>query len=259
MDTLTTETADETPHILELLHVIKRREQGGVAFELHVPAMRLARGQFAAIVGDSGCGKSTLLDMLALVSQPSQCEAFRYFFPADEDTLTATDINQLWQNQDERQLAQLRQQRLGYVLQTGGLLPFLTVLQNIQLPQKINHQDNPAYIKTLTDRLDITHLLSKKPQFLSGGQRQRAAILRALSHHPAVIIADEPTAAVDKKRAQAIVNDFGNLAKDSDTTIIMVTHDRDLVAERADVTFSFAIETVSETLTRSQLYSVNAA
>lgn len=252
-------TPQPTACILELLNVIKRREQGGVAFELHIPKMLLNQGQFAAIVGDSGCGKSTLLDMLALVSQPTKSDTFRYFFPTHHNNTVGTDIQQLWQQQDEPHLAQLRQEKLGYVLQTGGLLPFLTVQQNIQLPQKINQQEDWSYIQDLTDRFGMSKLLPKKPQFLSGGQRQRAAILRALSHRPAVIIADEPTAAVDKKRAQDIVNDFYKLAKDSNTTILMVTHDRDLVAAHADITFTFNVETISDSLTRSELYATTTA
>jgi putative ABC transport system ATP-binding protein len=244
-------TATETPTILTLLDVIKHREQGGIAFELHIPEIRLLKGQFVAIVGNSGCGKSTLLDMLALVSRPTQCKQFKYFFSYPEALGEVPDIGRLWENDNEQKLADLRRDKLGYVLQTGGLLPFLTVWQNIQLPSKLKGYHDETYIRKLAERLEIDTLLNKKPQFLSGGQRQRVAVLRALSHHPQVILADEPTAAVDEERAKAIVQDFYTLAKDTGTTIIMVTHHKDLVLPLADVIYTFKVEDVSKTFIQS--------
>ena len=99
--------------------------------------------------------------------------------------------------------------------------------------------------------MGIDELLNKKPQYLSGGQRQRVAILRAITHHPKVILADEPTAAVDKTRALNIVKDFHILAKERGTTIVMVTHDRTLISPFADVTYTFDMIKRSENLTQS--------
>jgi len=164
----------EKSTVLALKNTTKRREQGGIAFELQVPEFQLNKGQFIAIVGDSGCGKSTLLDMLALVSRPTDCEKFDYF---EEQRI---DIKNLWAQNDEQGLADLRRSHLGYVLQTGGLLAFLTVLQNIRLPSKINGYQNEHEIKSLAKRIGVDGVLHKKPQYLSGGQRQRVAILRAL-------------------------------------------------------------------------------
>ncbi len=231
--------------ILEMKNVIKRRQQGGVTFELQIPEIGLLKGQFVAIVGNSGCGKSTLLDMLALVSRPNSCESFKS---------NNFDINQLWQQDKEQTLAAIRCEKLGYVLQTGGLLAFLTVWQNIELPLKLNGLNDTSYIKKLAQRLEIDGLLNKKPQFLSGGQRQRVAVLRALSHRPAIILADEPTAAVDEERAKAIVQDFYELAKETGTTIVMVTHNKDLVMPLADKIYSFKVEDVSKNLISSTCY-----
>jgi putative ABC transport system ATP-binding protein len=250
-------SATNSPAILELLDVVKYREQGGIAFELHIPKIRMLKGQFVAVVGNSGCGKSTLLDMLALVSRPTRCQQFKYFFSNATDSEEAPEIGELWQKNDEQKLADLRREKLGYVLQTGGLLPFLTVLQNIQLPLKLNGYQDDTYIRTLAERLDIDTLLNKKPQFLSGGQRQRVAVLRALSHHPQIILADEPTAAVDEERAKAIVQDFSALAKDTGTTIIMVTHHKELVKPLANITYTFKVEDVSKTLIRSTCEQLN--
>jgi len=211
------ETADDIVVIKEL---IKRREQGGVAFELVVPDLRLPRGAFVAIVGESGCGKSTLLDLLALVMEPSACTAFEFHLGSG----AAINVKALWAADDEGSLAAIRRNHLGYVLQTGGLLPFLTVEQNIGLPARlkgcIGYQ---ADVRALAKHMDVETVLQKKPQFLSGGQRQRVAILRALVHGPDIILADEPTAAVDKARAASIVAHFCDLAKARNTTSIMVT------------------------------------
>ena len=247
--------------VLELTEGFKRREQGGVAFELAIPDLRLYAGQFVAIVGDSGCGKSTLLDILALVSKPSRCATFVYSesdggergdgLGIDPKLNLKLDLKRLWERADEGQLAALRRSRLGYVLQTGGLLPFLTAFQNVQLPSLLNGRRHDDAIRALARRLGVDGVLEKKPQYLSGGQRQRVAILRAVQHHPRIILADEPTAAVDKTRARSIVQDFDALARDTGATIVMVTHDHDLVAPLADVTYSFEVEELSDSLTRS--------
>lgn len=241
--------------ILQLTKALKHREQGGAVFELHIAEFKLQQGQFVAIVGDSGCGKSTLLDMLALVSRPTECEAFTYYH--DGDTRSSADLKALWNNNDELELAALRRSHLGYVLQTGGLLPFLTVFQNIQLPSKLNAQHNDAEIFALAKRIGVERVLEKKPQYLSGGQRQRVAILRALHHRPKIILADEPTAAVDKKRAYEIVKDFKALAQEHKTTIVMVTHDRELVEPFADASYTFEVKPLSDSLTHSHCKLIN--
>ncbi len=242
-----TTTTSSSP-LLILRDTYKRREKGEVIFELQIPQLSLDPGQFIAIVGTSGCGKSTLLDLLALVSRPTHCGQFTYFAPP---TRQAIDLKQLWDDQNETGLATLRRSTLGYVLQTGGLLPFLTVWQNLQLPCKVNGYENDTQIRQFAQRFGVAEQLNKKPQHLSGGQRQRVAILRALSHRPQLILADEPTAAVDKERAQSIVRDFHTLAKEQGTTIVMVTHDHELVAPFAEVTYTFTVVKVSETLTQS--------
>ncbi len=239
------------PLVLELLNGLKRREQGGITFELHIPNLTLQKGQFVAVVGESGCGKSTLLDLLALVSRPTACSQFSYYDTQNAETLQPTDLKNLWDSEAENALAALRRSRFGYVLQTGGLLPFLTVFQNLQLPSKLNGYHHDLQIKNLAKRFGVDGVLDKKPQYLSGGQRQRVAILRAINHHPNIILADEPTAAVDKTRALSIVKDFHTLAKENGTTIVMVTHDRELVAPFADATYTFDVTEESETLTQS--------
>ncbi|HHB92334.1 MAG TPA: ABC transporter ATP-binding protein [Thioploca sp.] len=232
--------------VLELKNVLKHREQGGATFELYIEELKLYEGQFVAVVGESGCGKSTLLDILALVSKPNSCEQFTYY---DSKVI---DIKRLWEQQYEETLAMLRRLHFGYVLQTGGLLPFLTVLQNLHLVSEINGFCD-SKLKELADRLDISGILDKKPQYLSGGQRQRVAILRAICHHPQIILADEPTAAVDETRALGIIKEFHSIARENGTIIVMVTHNHNLVAPFADVTYSFDVSDVSDALTQSYL------
>lgn len=236
--------------LLNITKMLKRREQGGVSFELNLPAFCLKRGQFVAIVGASGCGKSSLLDILALVLRPNHCQDFYIY-----DSNQTLNIQELWDQ--ESKLAKIRCDLFGYVLQTGGLLPFLTVKKNIYLPIKVKKSGySDEKINQLAQKMGVDELFSKKPQFLSGGQRQRVAILRAMAHQPDIILADEPTAAVDKQRARTIVQDFYTLAKENGTTIVMVTHDYELVAELADTRFTFEVTQESQTLTRSVCFEV---
>lgn len=229
--------------VLSLKDVNLIRRQGGSSFELQIPDFQVARGEFIAVTGESGCGKSTLLDMLALVLQPQQGGEFQFLDPAGN----IQDISALWRDSAEDQLAVLRRTRLGYVPQSGGLLPFLSISQNLYLPPRLNGQkDYEHRIRAFARRLGIHGLFSRMPQSLSGGQRQRAAILRAMAHEPDIILADEPTAAVDAGRAQKIVSEFRALARSQGTAIIMVTHDKNLVEHNSDGHFVFEVDSSDE-------------
>jgi putative ABC transport system ATP-binding protein len=233
--------------VVALRDLVRVREQGGVAFELRVPAFDLHAGEFVALVGESGCGKSTLLDILALVLRPSSVGSFVL---RDGGTHRSVDANALWQANDEDGLARVRREMLGYVLQSGGLLPFLNVRRNIGLPRRLK-TGRRGDIHDLAERMGLGGLLDKKPRYLSGGQRQRVAILRAIGHRPALILADEPTAAVDRARARAIVSDFRDLAKAEGCAIAMVSHDQQLVQDFADRSYGFEVESPSADLTLS--------
>ncbi|HRD77789.1 MAG TPA: ABC transporter ATP-binding protein [Hyphomicrobiaceae bacterium] len=218
--------------VLEVKGLKKRREQVGSAFELRVPEFRLEAGRFYGVVGQSGSGKSTLLDMLALVMRPTSAE--RYMM-ADPRSGRSSDVSQLWAASDERALAEIRKTMCGYVLQSGGLIGFLTVRQNLEMPfQLIGRVPDTARIETMAERFGIGTQLDKKPRHLSGGQRQRVAILRALMLEPPLVLADEPTAAVDQVRARQIAAEFRSLAQEAQSTIVMVSHDRELLESVAD-------------------------
>jgi putative ABC transport system ATP-binding protein len=232
--------------IYSLKDVVKRREKGGNRFELQIPEFQVVAGEFVAIVGESGCGKSTLLDMLALIMRPTEATEFTLQIP---ETQVIHEIMAL----SDRQLAEIRKMHLGYVLQTGGLLPFLTVQDNVLLPcalKGLNKMAAHTHVLNLMERLRIKEQLTKKPQFLSGGQRQRVAIARALAHDPSIVLADEPTAAVDKITAQHIKQEFEALTRQLGVALIMVTHD-ERIAEGADRTFVFEVDKMREDCTLS--------
>jgi len=238
--------------LLLLRGMTKRREQGGSAFKLHVPALDIAVGKVVAVVGDSGCGKSTLLDILALVMEPTGVERFELCLDSHEPVV---DVRALWQTGAETRLAALRRDHLGYVLQTGGLLPFLSVVDNMTLPARVKGLPDPlALIGDLAERMGLGGCLARMPDSLSIGQRQRVAILRALLHGPRLVLADEPTAAVDKARAETIMEDLHTLARERSVSVVVVTHDVGLVAEVADRTYGFRMEQISESETCSYCY-----
>ena len=218
--------------VLEIHGLRKRREQIGSAFELRVPDFLLEPGRFYGVVGQSGSGKSTLLDMLALVMRPSSVD--RYLM-RDPRNGRASDVGSLWSTADDGARAEIRKTMCGYVLQSGGLISFLTVRQNLEMPfQLIGREPDTERIVTMAERFGVESQLDKKPRHLSGGQRQRVAILRALMLKPPIVLADEPTAAVDQVRARQIVAEFRSLALEAQSTIVMVSHDRELLESVAD-------------------------
>lgn len=227
-------------------NVSKRREKAGSVFTLHIPDLEIHAGEFIAFVGESGCGKSTLLDLLGLVSRPTSADRFEVQFanPLPVDICSAR----------EKDLAAFRCEHLGYVLQNGGLLPFLSVAENILLSRRLNRLPaSQSDIALLLEQLKITSQARKKPAFLSGGQRQRAAIARALSHNPAIVLADEPTGAVDKHTAREIRDLLQTAARERGTTVLLVTHDEPLVAGLTDRLFTFDVSRLGEEETASTL------
>lgn len=237
--------------VYTLKGVSRRREKGGVVFELEVADLTIARGEFIAVVGPSGCGKSTLLDLLGLALNPSRAEVFRLSITGE--SAETWDIFQL----EEREKARLRKKHLGYVLQNGGLLPFLTVRENIELPGRLaGCPDYTSRSRVLAETLGIAGQLPKKPQDLSGGQRQRAAIARGLIHRPDILLADEPTAAVDRPNAIEIRSQFKALVQENQVAVLMVTHDQELVMPVIDRLLSFELEKQSDNHTVSRLKEV---
>ncbi|NKD55037.1 MULTISPECIES: ABC transporter ATP-binding protein [unclassified Haematospirillum] len=190
--------------------------RGGFRFLL--PAMSLSSGQAMIVTGPSGCGKSTLLDILGLILQPGSAGTFQ---------VRGIDIPALWASRRKDALARVRAERLGYILQTGGLLPFVDVLANIRLSARAVF--DPAWEDYLVDVLGLRPLISLMPSALSIGERQRVAVARALLYKPDLVLADEPTAALDPARSADVMALLLELVKASGSALVLVSHDQSLV------------------------------
>ncbi len=207
--------------IYSLKNVVKSRLVDGAGFRLQVPSVEIKAQENIALVGHSGCGKSTLLDMLALALHPDS---------ADEFSLTAADeephqIATLWSKKKQNVLAKIRKQHIGYVLQQGGLLPYLTVRENIELPRVLMGMPEDDSTRSIARVMGIDRQLDKLPGLLSAGERQRVAFTRALSHRPSILLADEPTASLDPITARKIMAVGMELVKGLKITMITASHD----------------------------------
>lgn len=196
--------------MLSLRDVRKTRGEGTQRYSLVIPRLDLAAGQQWALVGPSGCGKSTLLDLLALVLSPDSAQ--RFDFSSEQGDV---DVAGLWRDAKHNRLAALRSRQMGYVLQTGGLLGYLDVRANIGLPQQ----------------LEVSEQLSKKPGALSVGQRQRVSCARALAHNPRLLLADEPTAALDPLNALRVMQLLLGRVRAQAACCVIATHDQALARD----------------------------
>ena len=207
--------------VYSLKNVVKQRIVENAGFRLCIPSLEIEAGENIALVGSSGCGKSTLMDMLALILRPDESDQFG-ISPVDGKS---DKVDKLWQVNNQDRLAQVRRQHIGYVLQYGGLLPYLTVRENIELPRKLLKLADDDSINSISRVLGIHRQLDKLPGLLSAGERQRAAFARALSHKPSILLADEPTAALDPITARKIMAVVMELIKGLKITLITASHD----------------------------------
>lgn len=191
-------------------------------FRVAFPSLTLKKGEIGALTGLSGCGKSTLLEMIGLILRPDKLTHFQL----GDDVI----ITQAVLSNEQAQLASLRAEKLGFMLQSGGLLPFLTVMQNIQLPRKmLGLPPHSAWLDHAIDHLQLRPLLTRLPRQLSIGERQRVAFIRAIAHEPALLLADEPTAALDPHNAQALYALIVEMVKQLEISALVVSHDWSLV------------------------------
>lgn len=199
--------------------------QRGTGAEIHtvtLPHLALQRGEIVAITGASGCGKSTLLESIGLLLKPKQLAHYQL----NQRTL------QDWPLYTEQKIAKLRAEKIGFVLQNGGLIPYLNVSENIYLPRQIlQKKGSSAHIEQAIEHLGIGDLLKKMPAMLSIGERQRVAFVRAISHEPQLLLADEPTAALDPIHAQRLFSLFQDLVSNSAMCALVVSHDWELVKQ----------------------------
>ena len=207
--------------IIKTQNLIKEYGQGeNTIFALNNVSIDLEEGEFVAIVGSSGSGKSTLLNMLGGLDFPNEGEIY----------VRGTRLSDL--KGDD--LTIFRRRNIGFVFQSYNLIPILSVYENIVMPLELDGiQADTYFINEICEKLKITDKLDQMPGQLSGGQQQRAAIARALSTKPAIILADEPTGNLDSKTSVEVAGLLKMSALAFHQTIALVTHDEE-IAQMAD-------------------------
>jgi len=209
-------------HIEDLCIV---RGQGSQAHRVSLPQLALRPGEVMAVTGESGCGKSTLLEAIGLLLRPSHIGRFMLSQASGQ-----RDVAALLNGDRQAELADMRARQLGFVLQNGGLLPYLNVRDNIRLPcQLLGKTPDKTLLNRIIDTLKLGPLLARYPAQLSFGERQRTAFARAIVQRPALVLAEEPTAALDPHNAQQLFNLFIELVRQEGMMALVVCHDWPLV------------------------------
>ncbi len=204
------------------------RGDGDSRYRVSLPSLDLQAGEVLAITGPSGCGKSTLIEAIGLILKPA---ALQMYALLDEDI---TNRVRSGHRADDARLASLRSHYFGFVPQSGGLLPYLTVAQNVRLQAQIlGKTPDDTWIDAMSARLGLDGLAQRYPQALSMGQRQRVSFLRAIAHRPAVLLADEPTAALDPEHAVHLFRLMLDIVGQAQVAAVVVTHEWGLVRELA--------------------------
>ncbi len=201
--------------------LVKRYEQRRIV-ALDGLNLDVEAGEFVAVCGPSGCGKSTLLNLVSIIDRPD----------AGQLSVCGQSLAAL----GEAEVDGFRSSVVGLVFQAHNLLPNLTALENVQVPMLATRCDRDMRVQRARDLLARVGLADRQhalPTVLSGGERQRVAIARALANHPRLVLADEPTGAIDSKTGQKLFDLLTDLQADFGTTLLVVTHDQH-VADRAN-------------------------
>ena len=181
-------------------------------------SLRIDRGEFVAIIGASGSGKSTLMNILGCLDIPTYGDYI----------LDGVDIT----DRSDRQLARIRNKEIGFIFQGYNLIPALTAYENVELPliyQGVPIWDREERVMAALEKVAMADRWKHKPSEMSGGQQQRVAIARAIATHPPIIMADEPTGALDSKTGKHVLEILHTL-NDEGSTIILITHDNGIAA-----------------------------
>lgn len=185
---------------------------------LHGVNLNIEKGETVAVVGASGSGKSTLLHVMGGVDSPTSGKVII----EDKDITSLTD----------EQMSVFRRRKIGFVFQAYHLIPVLTVEENITMPILLDHRKpDREYIEHIMDILNLQDRRHHLPNQLSGGQQQRAAIARALANRPALILADEPTGALDSQNGAEVIALLQKSVKELNQTLVLITHNIDLARE----------------------------
>jgi putative ABC transport system ATP-binding protein len=208
--------------IIDMKDIVKRYYIGkpNELEVLHGVSLKVYEGEFVAIVGPSGSGKSTLMNVIGALDLPTSGQYYLDgldMFDAREDDLSA-----------------IRNRKIGFVFQTYNLIARTTALKNVELPMLyagMGRRERSERAKELLRLVEMDDRMSHKPDELSGGQKQRVAIARAMANDPAIILADEPTGALDSGTGRLIMDIFHRLNKEQGKTIVLITHSPELAEE----------------------------
>jgi putative ABC transport system ATP-binding protein len=178
--------------------------------------LSIARGEIVGMLGPSGSGKSTILTAMALINPPTSGQVAINGTPVLDGSKALVDLRAF------------RRQHLGFVFQKANLIPFLTALENVQIALEVNDTAPKAARQRameLLDYLGVAERANNLPVALSGGEQQRVAVARALANNPSLILADEPTAALDSQRGRQVMELFAKVAHERNAGVLVVTHD----------------------------------
>lgn len=185
---------------------------------LHDVSLTVEQGEMLAVVGASGSGKSTLLHIMGGVDVPNSGKV----------VVDGKDITKL----NDEQMSVFRRRKIGFVFQAYHLIPVLTVEENITMPILLDHKKpDKEYVEHIMEMLGLLDRRKHLPNQLSGGQQQRAAIARALANRPSLILADEPTGALDSKNGSEVISLLQNSVKQLNQTLVLITHNIDIARE----------------------------
>ena len=187
---------------------------------LHGIDLKIQEGEFAAIVGPSGSGKSTLMNIIGALDRPT----------SGIYMLNGNDISQL----DDTELSSIRNREIGFVFQNFNLISRTNAIENVELPMLyagIGRKERRKRAEQLLELVEMSDRADHNPNELSGGQKQRIAIARALANSPSIILADEPTGALDSVTGHMVMDIFHKLHKEENKTIVLITHSRELASE----------------------------
>lgn len=209
--------------LIKCTNLIKEYKSANTSvFALNDLSLSIEQGSFNILSGPSGSGKTTLLNMIGGMDKPSSG-----IIEVNDQTLN---------NMDENLLAIFRRQSAGFIFQGNNLIDSLTVEENISLPLKLNKEKNiKEKVDKMLNLIDLPDKRSFFPVQLSGGQQQRIAIARAVIHKPQIVLADEPTANLDSKTGQRIMDIFKELHKESGITVLLATHDHRIIDKAENV------------------------
>ena len=191
---------------------------------LHGIDLDVKEGEFVSIVGASGSGKSTLMNMIGVLDRPTEGTYW----------LDGTDV----QDAQDDELSQIRNRKIGFMFQNFNLISRTNARKNVELPMMyagIPQKKRTQRAEELLDLVGMADRMDHQPNELSGGQKQRVAIARAMANDPAIILADEPTGALDSKTGRMVMDLFHRLNREQGKTIVLITHNQELAAETSRV------------------------